>query len=92
LHLSKTTLGEDKDDSVLLSELLAMKAYWGTGCTATSILKLGTRWRRLVSFTLRVLYPQRKNLSYPLVKEAKWHPELVWTRWQEQKFPVLAGT
>jgi hypothetical protein len=33
---------------------------------APRILGLGTRWRRVVSFTLRPLYPQRKSPRYPL--------------------------
>jgi hypothetical protein len=32
-----------------------------TGCTAPLILNLGTRWRWLVSFTLRSPYCQRKG-------------------------------
>jgi hypothetical protein len=31
-----------------------------------SILDLGTRWRLVVSFTLRSLYPQGESLWYPL--------------------------
>jgi hypothetical protein len=30
---------------LFLTENHAMKAYWGSGCTATRILDLGTRWR-----------------------------------------------
>jgi hypothetical protein len=44
----------------------AMKAYWGSGGIAPHILDLGTRWRWVVSFTLRPLYPQGKRPSYPL--------------------------
>jgi hypothetical protein len=40
-----------------------MKAYWGSGGIAARILDLGTRWRWVVSFTPRPLYPQRKNPS-----------------------------
>jgi hypothetical protein len=38
----------------------SMKTYWGSGGTAPRILGLGTRWRWVVSFTLRPLYPQGK--------------------------------
>jgi hypothetical protein len=31
-----------------------------------SVLDLGTRWRQVISFTLRPLYPQRKSLWCPL--------------------------
>jgi hypothetical protein len=33
---------------------------------APRILDLGTRWRWVVSFTLRPIYPQRKRPWYPL--------------------------
>jgi len=41
---------------LFLSEHHTMKAYWGSGGRAPHILDLGTRWRRVVSFTLRLLY------------------------------------
>jgi len=43
-----------------------MKAYWGTGHTAPSILDLGTWWRWVVSFTPRPLYSQGKRPWYTL--------------------------
>jgi hypothetical protein len=43
----------------------AMKTYWGSGGTAPRILDLGTRWRWVVSFTTRPLYPQGKTPWYP---------------------------
>jgi hypothetical protein len=43
-----------------------MKAAWGSGGIAPLILDLGTRWRWVVSFTPRLLYPQGKIPSYPL--------------------------
>jgi len=46
---------------VLLTEHHDMKAYWENGGIALRILDLGTRWRWLVSFKLRPLYPQGKN-------------------------------
>jgi hypothetical protein len=42
-----------------------MKAYW-VGGIAPLILDLGTRWRRVVRFTRRLLYPQAKSLWYSL--------------------------
>jgi hypothetical protein len=36
---------------------------WGSGCTVPPILDLGTRWRWLISFTVRLLYP-RGNSPY----------------------------
>jgi hypothetical protein len=43
-----------------------MKTYWGKRSIAPRILDLGTRWRWVVSFTPRPLYPQGKRLRYPL--------------------------
>jgi len=42
--------------------------YWGSGGIAPCILDLGSRWRWVVSFTLRLLYPQGKSPWYPLVR------------------------
>jgi len=44
----------------------AMKTYLGSGGTAPRIINLGTRWRCVVSFTPRPLYPRRKNPRYTL--------------------------
>jgi hypothetical protein len=38
-----------------------MKAYWGIEVIAPRILDLGTRWRWVVSFTTRLLYPQSRS-------------------------------
>jgi hypothetical protein len=38
----------------------------GSGSTALRILDLGTRWRWVVSFTPRPLYPHGKRQCYPL--------------------------
>jgi hypothetical protein len=43
-----------------------MKAYWGSEGIAPLILDLGTRWRWVVSFTTRLLYPQGNSPRYPL--------------------------
>jgi hypothetical protein len=43
-----------------------MKTYWGSGDIAPRILDLGTRWRWVVSFTPRPLYPQETSPWYPL--------------------------
>jgi hypothetical protein len=47
---------------VLLAEHHVMKAYCGNGGIAPRILDLGTRWRRVVSFTSRALYPREEPL------------------------------
>jgi hypothetical protein len=43
-----------------------MKAYWGSEGIAPLILDLGIRWRWVVSFMPRPLYPQGKSPWYPL--------------------------
>jgi hypothetical protein len=43
-----------------------MKTYWGSGHIAPYIFDLDTRWRWVVSFTPRLLYPQGKNPWCPL--------------------------
>jgi hypothetical protein len=43
-----------------------MKTYWDSEGIALRILDLGTRWRWVVSFTPRPLYPQGKSPRYPL--------------------------
>jgi hypothetical protein len=43
-----------------------MKTYWGSRGIAPWILDLGTRWRRVVSFTTQPLYSQGKSPWYPL--------------------------
>jgi hypothetical protein len=43
-----------------------MKAYWGSRNIAPCILDLGSRWRWMVSFTPRPLYPYGKRPWYAL--------------------------
>jgi hypothetical protein len=43
-----------------------MKNYWGSGGIAPRILHLGTRWRWVISFSPRPLYPQGKSPRYSL--------------------------
>jgi hypothetical protein len=68
-----------------------MKEYWGSGGTAPHICDLDTRWRRVLSFTLRPLYSQERALV-PIEQEAGWVPEQVWKRWWGENFPAPAGT
>jgi len=60
-----------------------------SGGIAPHILNQGYRWRWVVSFTTRLLYPRGKSLRYPL--ESGWAPEVVWTQWRRIKFPALVG-
>jgi hypothetical protein len=50
----------------MLTEHHATNACWGSGGIALCILDLGARWRLVVSFTPRPLYPQGKSTCYPL--------------------------
>jgi len=49
--------------SLCLIKHQATKTYWGSGGISSSILNLDTRWRWVVSFTLRPLYPRVKSPS-----------------------------
>jgi hypothetical protein len=42
---------------LFLTEHHAMKAYWGSGYITPRILDPGARWRLMVNFTPRQLYP-----------------------------------
>jgi hypothetical protein len=42
-----------------------MKAYWEVEVQLHSFFDLGSRWRWVVSFTPRPLYPQGKSPWYP---------------------------
>jgi len=44
----------------------AMETYRWNGGIAPRIFNLGTRWRGVVTFTLRPLYPRCKSPWYPL--------------------------
>jgi hypothetical protein len=52
--------------SLCLTRHHAMKAYWGVEVYLHSFFDPGTRWRWVVSFTPRPLYPQGKTSWYPL--------------------------
>jgi hypothetical protein len=52
--------------SLCLTSHHAMKAYWGSRSIAPRILELGIRWRGVVSFTPRQLYPQENSPWYAL--------------------------
>jgi len=40
--------------------------YWRSGGIAPYILDLGTRWKRVVSFTPHLLHPQGKKSLVPI--------------------------
>ena len=53
------TEGEGRGKAILN---YAMQAHWNRGI-APLILNLGTRWRRVVNFTPRPLYPRETDAS-----------------------------
>jgi len=57
-----------------------MKVYWGTVRVAPRILNLGTRWKWVVRFTPRLLYPRVKDFLLPIGSEPSWAPEPTWKR------------
>jgi hypothetical protein len=67
-----------------------MKVYGEWKCSST-ILDLGTRWRRVVSFTLRPLYIQWKSPTVHIGYDFVWAPTLVCTLWCLEKFLAPAG-
>jgi hypothetical protein len=52
--------------SLCLSKHHTTKTYWESGGIAPRILDPSARWRWMVSFTPRPLYPQGKSPWYPL--------------------------
>lgn len=46
---------------------------------------LSTRWRLMVSFTLRPLYPWGKIPAVPIVYKSRLSREPVWTFWRREK-------
>jgi hypothetical protein len=66
-----------------------MKTYCGSGGTVPRFLYLGTRWRWVVSFTPRPIYPlspQGKGPWYALDRRLGVHLEPVLTWWRREIF------
>ena len=68
----------------------AMKASMGTKVTVPHVLNLGTRWRWVINFTFRPLYP-RKRRAGPIHYEVGWAPETVWTCLRRKNLLPLEG-
>jgi len=68
----------------------SLKVYWGVEVWPR-ILDFGTRWRWVVSFTIRPLYPQGKNPWYYCIG-AGWAPEPIWAWWWREIFADPGGT
>jgi hypothetical protein len=52
--------------SLCLTKHHAMKTYWGVEVQIQALFDLGTRWRCVVIFTRRPLYPQGKIPTAPI--------------------------
>jgi hypothetical protein len=52
--------------SLCLPKHHVMKTYWGVEVSLDAVSDLGTKWRQVVSFTPRLLYPQGKSRRDPL--------------------------
>jgi hypothetical protein len=68
-----------------------MLAYWGSGGIAPSILELGTKWRLVVSFTARPLYPQGKSPWYPFDRSLGGPQSRFGHGGEEKNFQPLPG-
>jgi len=51
------------------------------------ILNIGTRWRRVASFTLRSLCPRGNSPKYESDRRLSWAPGPVWARLSKISFP-----
>jgi hypothetical protein len=61
----------------------------GNESIAPLILNLGTRWRRVISFTLRSLYPRKKSLRHPVDRRLGGLQSLSGRGGEETKIPSL---
>jgi len=69
----------------------ATEACWGSGGIAPHIHDLGTKWRWVVSFTIRKLYPQGKSPWYPLDRKLCGPQNQSGHSCQERKSQPLLG-
>jgi hypothetical protein len=70
--------------TVKLSLCLTNEGVWGTGCIYPNFLDLGTRWRLVVSFTPRPLYPWGKSPWYPMDRRLDGTQSLSGRRGEEE--------
>jgi len=76
---------------LFLTEHHATKAHWGSRDTTPLILNLGTRWRRVVSFTPRTLYSQEKSPWYQLDRRPGEHQSRSGRGGEEKNSQPLPG-
>jgi len=71
---------------LFLTKYHAMKTYrynediWGNGGIAPRIINIATRWRWMVRFMSRALYPRGNSPGCPLDRRLSGPQELVWMR------------
>jgi len=71
--------------SLCLAKYHAMKTFWVSGGMAPRVPNLCARWRLVVSYRSRPLYPR-----YPVDKILGGASEPVWTQWQGEESLVPA--
>jgi hypothetical protein len=68
-----------------------MRTYWLSGGITPRILNFGTRWRWVVIFTPRPLYPQWKIAWYPLDRRLGGPKSRSWRGGEEKNSQPLPG-
>jgi len=67
LHPGKVPQVHQINMSLGLTKYHIIKTYWGWGYIRPHFLNLGSRWNRVVCFTLWPLYHWRKSSQVPIV-------------------------
>jgi hypothetical protein len=65
--------GKVKLSLCLINQALCDEGVWGSGYIDPHFLDLSSSWRLAISFTPRPLYPQGKELRYPLDRRVGMH-------------------
>jgi hypothetical protein len=68
-----------------------MKTYGAMEAELHAFLNLSIKWRCVISFKSRPLYPRRKNHKYSTAEEDAWAPKPVSTPWKTYKSHVSDG-
>ena len=68
---------------------MPLEAQRSTG-VAVPTLNVGARWEWVVNATPQPLYPWERN-PVPIIQEAGWAPEQVWTSVEKKKSPAPTG-
>jgi hypothetical protein len=77
-------------------KVVPVQGMWGSGCIDPRFLDLGTSSRRVVSFTLRPLYPRGKSPKYILdsrlggpQNQSEQHGENSYPYWNSNSDPSV---